>query len=73
MITDRIGLHSVLLPIHHNFNKICDIIGYFVNQNTRNSKFCFGSSESWDTRDFEEKQLLQMIAIFFIAELNGPE
>ena len=26
MITDRIGLHSVLLPINHNFNKICDII-----------------------------------------------
>ena len=29
MITDRIGLHEVLLPINHNFNKICDIIGYF--------------------------------------------
>ena len=27
--------------------------------------------ESWTTRDFEEKQLLQMIAIFFMAELNG--
>ena len=25
MITDRIGLHEVLLPIYHNFNKICDI------------------------------------------------
>ena len=45
MITDRIGRHEVLLPINHNFNKICDIIGYFVNQNTRNSKFCFASSE----------------------------
>ena len=41
MITDRI----VLLPIIHNLNKICDIIGYFLNQNTRNSKFCFASSE----------------------------
>ena len=30
MITDRIGRHEVLLPINHNFNKICDIIGYFV-------------------------------------------
>ena len=29
--------------------------------------------ESWATGDFEEKQLLQMKAIFFIAELNGPK
>ena len=46
MITDRIGRHEVLLPaINHNFNKICNIIGYFLNQNTRYSKFCFASSE----------------------------
>ena len=45
MITHRIGRHEVLLPINHNFNKICDIIGYFVNQKTRNSKFCFAGSE----------------------------
>ena len=45
MITDRIGRHEVLLPINHNFNKICNIIGYFLNQNTRNSKFCFAGSE----------------------------
>ena len=45
MITDGIGRHEVMLPINHNFNKICDIIGYFLNQNTRNSKFCFASSE----------------------------
>ena len=45
MITDRIGRHEVLLPINHNINKICDLIGYFLNQNTRNSKFCFASSE----------------------------
>ena len=25
MVTDRIGRHEVLLPINHNFNKICDI------------------------------------------------
>ena len=25
MITDRIGRQEVLLPINHNFNKICDI------------------------------------------------
>ena len=24
MITDRIGRHEVLLPINHDFNKICD-------------------------------------------------
>ena len=45
MITDRIGRHEVLLPINHNINKICDIIGYLLNQNTRNSTFCFASSE----------------------------
>ena len=45
MITDRIGRHEVLLPINHNFNKICDIIGYFLYQNRRNPKFCFASSE----------------------------
>ena len=45
MITDRFGRHEVLLPINHNFNKICDIIGYFLNQNKRNLKFCFASSE----------------------------
>ena len=25
MITDRIGRHEVLLPVNHNFDKICDI------------------------------------------------
>ena len=29
MITDRIGRHEVLLPINHNYNKICDILGFF--------------------------------------------
>ena len=28
-ITDRIGRHEVLLPINHNFNKICDIKSSF--------------------------------------------
>ena len=45
MITDRIGRHEVLLPINHNFNEICDIIGYFLNQNTRNSEIFIASSE----------------------------
>ena len=29
MITDRIERHEVLLPINHNYNKICDILGFF--------------------------------------------
>ena len=29
MITDRIGRHEVLLPVNHNYNKICDILGFF--------------------------------------------
>ena len=45
MITDRIGRHEVLLPINHNFNKICDLVGYFSNQNTRNSEIFIASSE----------------------------
>ena len=28
MITDRIGQHKVLLPINHNYNKICDVLGF---------------------------------------------
>ena len=28
-ITDQIGRHEFLLPIYHNFNKICDILGSF--------------------------------------------
>ena len=44
MIADRIWRHKVLLSINHNFNKICDILGSFFNQNTRNSKI-FSSSE----------------------------
>ena len=38
MITDRIGRHEVLLPVNYNFNEICDILGSFFNQNTRNSE-----------------------------------
>ena len=29
MITDQTGRHEVLLPINHNYNKICDILGFF--------------------------------------------
>ena len=37
MITDRIGRHDVLLPINHNFNKICNIAGYFFE--SKHKKF----------------------------------
>ena len=30
MITDRIGRHEVLLPINHNYNKICYILDFFL-------------------------------------------
>ena len=29
MITDQIGWHKVLLPINQNYNKICDVLGFF--------------------------------------------
>ena len=31
MITDRIGQHEVLIPINHNYDKICEILGFFIN------------------------------------------
>ena len=37
MITVQIGRHEVLLPINHNFNKICNIIGYFFK--SKHEKF----------------------------------
>ena len=47
MITDRIGQHEVLLPINHNFKKICDIIGYFFLIKTQEiPNFFFASSET---------------------------
>ena len=41
MITDQIGQHEVLLPINHNYNKICDILEFFQ----RNSKSFFAGTE----------------------------
>ena len=38
MIADQIGLHSVLLPINHNFDKFQIYKALFLNQNTRNSE-----------------------------------
>ena len=44
MITDQTGRHEVMLSINHNYDKICDILG-FLNQNKRNFKAFFASSE----------------------------
>ena len=30
MISDQIGRHEVLLPINHNYNKICYILDFFL-------------------------------------------
>ena len=30
--------HKAKLPINHNFNKMCYILGSFLNQKTRNSE-----------------------------------
>ena len=44
MITDQTGQHEVMLSINHHYDKICDILG-FLNQNKRNPKTFFASSE----------------------------
>ena len=45
MITDRIGRHDILLPINHNFNKICNIAGYFFESKHKKFDILFASSE----------------------------
>ena len=45
MITDRIGRHEVLLPINHNFNKVCDIQGSFLKSKQQKFEDFFASSE----------------------------
>ena len=37
MITDQIERNEVLLPINHNYNKICDILGF---SKSKHEKFC---------------------------------
>ena len=45
MITDRIGRHEVLLRINHNFNRICDILGFFFKSKPKKFRDVFASSE----------------------------
>ena len=44
MITNRIGRHELLLPINHNYNKICYISGFFLIK-TQEIASVFASSE----------------------------
>ena len=30
VVTGWFGRQEVLLPINHNYNKICDILGFFI-------------------------------------------
>ena len=41
MITDRFGRHDVVLPINHNFSKICDIVSYFFNSKHKKFEILF--------------------------------
>ena len=45
MITDRIRRHEVLLPINHNYNKICDILCFFLIKTQEILRVSFASSE----------------------------
>ena len=44
MITDRIGRHEVLLAINHDYNKICDFLGFFQSKHEKFREF-FASSD----------------------------
>jgi len=45
MIKDRIERNEVLLPINHNYDKICDVLALLKKENTRNSKKFLASNE----------------------------
>ena len=45
MITDRIGRHEVLLPINHNYNKICDIFVFVFKLKHKKFREFFAGSE----------------------------
>ena len=44
MITDRIGRHEVLLSIHDDYNKICDVSGFLKSKHKTFREF-FASRE----------------------------
>ena len=39
MIAKPTGRREVLLPINHNYNKICDILGFFLIKTQEISRF----------------------------------
>ena len=42
MITARIGRHEVLVPVNHNYNKICDILGFLkLKHKKMRDFFCY--------------------------------
>ena len=41
MISDRIRRHEVLLPINHNYNKICYILDFFLIKHKKFLEFFF--------------------------------
>ena len=45
MITGRIGRHEVLLPINHYYNKLCDILGFFLIKTPEIARVFFARSE----------------------------
>ena len=46
MIKDRIGRNGeVLLPINHNYNKICDVLAVLEKESLRNSEKFLASNE----------------------------
>ena len=45
MISDQIGRHEVLLPINHNYNKICYILDFFLIKTQEILRVFIASSE----------------------------
>ena len=73
VITDRIGRHKVLLPISALIITLTKFVMYkvlsFLNQNTRNLKIFFASSEKWWC--ILSNYLGMMRSVLFKAEIRG--
>ena len=73
VITDRIGWHKVLLPISALIITLTKFVIFkalsFLNQNTRNLKIFFASSEKWWC--ILSNYLGMMRSLLFKAEIRG--
>ena len=73
VITDRIGRHKVLLPISALIITLTKFVMYkvlsFLNQNTRNLKIFFASSEKWWC--ILSNYLGMIRSLLFKAEIRG--